>query len=273
MLGAPVGIVKRYAIYSGLSLAAAMLLVVAGCDKLAQAKKNADQGAVTAQAKAEADRKAALEAAAPVAPPPADQEISVNLNFLGKEDGGKLGFDFKAAWGDYKTTGDSLSIPASGGGRTSMDLGIAKVTIEPKLTSKTKGKYTVDLKDPSGKLIGRYDINDSGKQVNLTSTSTPGYSQKLMYFDPERRLTGFKVMRGTETKGKRPEELFGVIFVGKGWTTSETFKGVDMSKGYVFPEVDVVVLPPAWVQNNDMSRTCHTLKLGTVVDGGPRCYS
>jgi hypothetical protein len=256
-----------------------LALAAAGCDRLERVQKDvkaaADKRAEEDKAKLLANSTIKFDPATQLsAPPPADQEISVNLNFAGKQESGKLGFDFKALWGEYKTIEDTLTMPASGSAASSMDLGDLKVTIEPKVTGKTKGKYNITVKDQQGGLVGKYEILESGKPVTLTSGQTPGYTQQLMYFDPERRLTGFKVMKGKQAVGQaQPKDAYGIIFVGKGWSTSENFKGVDTSKGYVFPEIDIVVLPTAWIENKDMARTCDTLKLGTDMGAQTRCYS
>jgi hypothetical protein len=124
----------------------------------------------------------------------------------------------------------------------------------------------MELTDTSGSLIGRFNIVDTGSQVSISKRPSK-YDAQLMYFNPERRLTGYTIYKA----GTRKPEM-GLIFVGKGWSYVEGKKHLDLSKGYAFPEVDMVVLPKAWMENNDMGETCNTLKSGTATGGGT-CYS
>jgi hypothetical protein len=202
-------------------------------------------------------------------PPPADQEISVNLTFAGLNNTtkGNLDFDFKALWGSYKVTSKELSMPArAGSSEAKLDLGVAKLRVVPKIISSTHGRYDVEFTDKSGALIGRFNIAKSGKQVEITGQPSK-YRAELAYFDDERRLTGYSIMKA----GSREEQL-GIIFVGKGWSFVENAKKPDLSKGYIFPEMDIVVLPKAWLDANEMKDTCKTLKRGEIVAGGV-CYS
>lgn len=200
---------------------------------------------------------------------PPDQEISVNLVFAGvdRQSASKnLDFTVKALWGEYKDTAKEISMPASAGkGEASLNLDVARMRVVPKVVSATRGKYEVELTDPAGSLIGRFDIKDSGKQVEIVKPPNK-YRTDLVYFHPERRLTGYAVYKA----GTREAEM-GLIFVGKGWAEVEKTKKLDLSKGYIFPEVDLVVLPKAWMQDNEMKETCNTLKRGNV--SGGVCYS
>jgi len=203
-------------------------------------------------------------------PPPPDQEISVNLIYAGYKPAAKsknLDFDFKALWGDYKYT-DKPAVMQASIGKTdaSLDLGIAHLHVVPRIVSNVRGHYQLTLTDRTGALIGSFEIADSGQQVDIQQSPTK-YDTQLIYFHPERRLTGYAVYKAGTMK---PE--MGVIFVGKGWSFVENSKKPDMSKGYLFPEVDMVVLPKEWMENHDMSATCNTLKRGNEVAGGV-CYS
>jgi hypothetical protein len=211
-----------------------------------------------------------VDARAPSTPPPPDQEISVNLTYAGYDkaaSGKNLNFDFKALWGTYKVTNKQISMAARAGkGEANLDLGDAHLRIIPKIVSSTRGNYDVVITDNSGALVGRFNIAETGKQVDITQSPSK-YDSELMYFHPERRLTGYSFYKaGT----RKPE--FGVIFVGKGWSYVENAKKPDLSKGYLFPEVDMVVLPKAWLDDHEMKDTCNTLKRGEVVAGGV-CYS
>jgi hypothetical protein len=213
---------------------------------------------------------------APVAsdgPPPPDQEISVNLTFAGMSSPSiknkNLGFKFKALWGTYKVTSQDISMPArTGKGEARLDLGEAHLRVIPKIVSSTRGRYDIELTDNSGALIGRFNIAESGKQVDITQQPSK-YDASLVYFHPERRLTGYSI---TKPGSRKP--VLGVIFVGKGWSYVENAKKPDMSKGYLFPEVDMVVLPKGWMEEHDyeMKDTCNTLKRGEIVYGAT-CYT
>jgi hypothetical protein len=240
-----------------------------------KAQEIAAKGGNASEADIEELTKLAMgQAAAPAAAKagkdiPPDQEISVNLVFAGLDKQSKaknLDFNFKALWGEYRTESKPLSMPASAGkSEARLNLDVAKMRVVPKVVSATHGKYEVELTDPAGSLIGRFDIKDSGKQVEMLKSPTK-YRTDLVYFHPERRLTGFAVYKA----GTREAEM-GLIFVGKGWAEVEKTKKLDLSKGYIFPEVDLVVLPKAWMQDNEMKETCNTLKRGNV--SGGVCYS
>jgi hypothetical protein len=203
--------------------------------------------------------------------PPADQEISVNLIFAGATPAAKgknLDFDFQAHWGTYKSDSRPVTMPSSqGSSEVKLDLGVAKAKIVPKIVSATRGNYDLTLTDKSGNLLGGFKIADSGQQVQI-SRQPSKYNARLLYFHDENRLTGYEIVN--KSTGK-PE--LGVIFVGKGWSYVEKSKKPDMSKGYIFPEVDMVVLPKAWLEDNEMKDTCNTLKRGDVMSGGGICYS
>jgi hypothetical protein len=243
------------------TFSACALLALAGCDLL---KQGAGAPAVNQQLTT------AKPAETQAVPPPEDQEISVNLIYAGLSPGAEkkaLDFDFKVLWGEYKNTSKQVSVPASAKvGKADLDLGVAKLHVVPKIVSATKGKYEVEVKDPSGGLIGRFDIAESGKMVELKQKPSK-YDARMIYFDNEKRLTGYTIYKA----GTRKQEM-GLIFVGKGWEWVESHKKPDLSKGYIFPEVDLVVLPKAWMESNDMDRSCDTLKAGTVTGGG-MCYS
>ncbi len=204
---------------------------------------------------------------------PPDQEISVNLVYAGLTPaarGKNLDFDFKAFWGTYKSSVKTVSMPASAKrGEAQLDLGVAKLKVVPKIVSDMRGHYNVTLTDQSGSLIGGFNIADSGKQVSLSAQPTK-YDARLVYYHAENRLTGWEISR----KGSATPEL-GLIFVGNGWSYVENAKRPDMSKGYLFPEVDMVVLPKAWMEDNEMKDSCNTLKRGTENVGGVGgvCYS
>jgi hypothetical protein len=248
---------------------------VAAADEKLKAIKDAGREPTDAEMRALVDQ---IVAGKPVAatgkqplntPPPADQEISVNLTFAGLNNTtkGNLDFDFKALWGEYKVTSRELSMPArTGSSEAKLDLGVARLRVVPKIVSQTHGRYDVEFTDKSGALIGRFNIAKSGQQVNVTGEPTK-YRADLAYYDAERRLTGYTIMKA----GTREEQL-GIIFVGKGWSFVENAKKPDLSKGYIFPEMDIVVLPKAWLDGNEMKDTCKTLKRGEVILGGV-CYS
>lgn len=205
-------------------------------------------------------------------PPPADQEISVNLTYAGLTRAGSnqnLGFKFKALWGTYKISSQEISMPARAGkSEAKLDLGDAHLRVIPKIVSSVRGHYDIELTDKSGALLGRFNIAESGKQVEISQNPSK-YNADLVYFHPERRLTGYAI---TKPGSRKP--VLGVIFVGKGWSYVENAKKPDMSKGYLFPEVDIVVLPQGWMEEHDyeMKDTCNTLKRGEIVSGGV-CYS
>jgi len=203
--------------------------------------------------------------------PPPDQEISVNLTYAGyspaSKGGRNLDFDFKALWGTYKITKEQISMPARlGQSEARLDLGEARLRVIPKIVSDVRGRYDIELTDRSGALLGRFNIAESGKQVDITQRPSK-YEANLVYYHPERRLTAYAIGK----PGSLHPQL-GVIFVGKGWSYVENAKKPDLSKGYLFPEVDMVVLPKAWLDNNVFAETCNTLKAGTQTAGGI-CYS
>jgi hypothetical protein len=204
-------------------------------------------------------------------PPPDDQEISVNLIYAGMAPGAagnSLDFDFKALWGNYKEIAKEANMPVHVGHTEShLDLGTAHVKVVPKIVSGVRGKYELEITDRSGSLIGRFEIADTGKQVEITSRPSK-YDATLLYFEPEKRLTGYTFYK----PGTREAQL-GVIFVGKGYSYVENSKRPDTSKGYIFPEVDMIVLPKAWCDGHDMKDTCNTVKRGEESASGGVCYS
>jgi hypothetical protein len=208
--------------------------------------------------------------AKPEAPPPADQEISVNLLFRGADESGgnnrQLQFDFYALWGEYKKIAEPVSMTVGTPEPAKLDLGTAKLQIVPKVRGGDKGMYDVTLQDLGGSTIGRWTILESGKQVTMAKRGK-GYDINLVSFDPEKRVTGYLV--GTTRPGYgKVDPAYGVIFVGKGWSFVEEHTEQDTTKGMSFPEVDIVVLPKAWFDGRNYREALKDLKSGQAVGGG-----
>ena len=222
----------------------AMLLVIfaAGCNPMG-AKQGAKSGTqATASAGGSADSEA---------PPPEDQEISVNLLFRGADNtengkpSGNLNFDFVALWGEYKRIDKSLAMPPSSSQNVALDLAGAKLYVKPRVNKAPYGMYDVQMLDGSGKVAGKWSITESGKQV-ATSGSAQGYDCNLFLFEPEKRITAYLISKPRPGYAKG-EPKWGVVFVGKGWSWVENATPPDLSKGYLFPEVDLIVLPAAYL--------------------------
>ena len=73
-----------------------------------------------------------------------------------------------------------------------LDLGEARLRVIPKIVSDVRGRYDIELTDRSGALLGRFNIAESGKQVDITQRPSK-YEANLVYYHPERRLTAYAI--------------------------------------------------------------------------------
>jgi hypothetical protein len=240
-------------------------------------KKSTPAKPLSAKAKVKTAAKPAPKQQAPPVPSvmpsaPADQEISINLICAGVAPGSnKVDFDFRALWGEWKNTRQTMELASFQSGTSKLDLEFAKLHVSPKFVSGTKGKYTVKVQSKNGGTMGQFDITDSGKPVKLVAASTPGYTQRLVFFDQERRLSAYRIQK---TGGGRVSDAMGVLFVGQGWNSVELGKAKVQGGGPEFPKIDMVILPKEWMDTKDITQTMRTLKRGEVVNGGAGvCYS
>lgn len=202
--------------------------------------------------------------------PPPDQEVSVNLIYSGEtDDAGKVGFDFRVLWGEYKNSREELTMASRSPGSAQFDLGFVETKVLPVFPGGQEGHYKVRMLDKSGSLMGEFDITGTGKQVKPSGAATPGYSQRMVFYDRTRYLTCYRLQ---EQKGSSLGKQIGVIFIGQGWEAVDASKSKVVEGKYDFPKVDMVVLPHEWMEYNDINLAQRGLKRGRESVAGV-CYS
>jgi hypothetical protein len=201
---------------------------------------------------------------APKTPPPDDQPISFNVAYNGEEDGETSNFDFRAVWGDWKHEQQLLDMSSKEPQPAKFET-VCGTTVFTPVFSGSKGQYRVKLSDPAGKLMGEFDVVDTAKQVKLAGKSTPGYKQSFISFDEERRVTVYQIQ---EKQGPKLGRKTGVLFIGTGWKQVDSAKKRELVGKYDFPKLDVMVLPPDWMADNDIENAIDSLKRGTATAAG-----
>ena len=200
----------------------------------------------------------------------------VKLQYTGYSDtpkGRELGFKLEGFWYDEspEARGATLSnsgdfrMPAKGKGEGVLDFGYAKIKVRPSISG-SSGRYEIELDDDLGKKLATYKVLNTGGQVPCISTATGYRSDQVCYYT-EKRITGFQLR-----KSNQRSPLYGIAFVGKGWSFVEESKKTDTSRGYVFPNVALILVGPEWLSSNTVLWMCDEIKNGGGGSGGDRFY-
>jgi hypothetical protein len=218
----------------------------------------AEQAKQEAQARQEAFNKEARATWVPLTEP-----IHVDLVYTGADKtGGSAHFKFNTRWGQihsqWKTGEQELTAGPKAGATAKVDLDWCTVEIKPVFGPGRKGQYSLKLRDKAGALLGAFDIIETGKQVKPQNSATPGYVQRLVFFEPEKRVTTYRILKS----GSKKEDACALVFLGKGFSTAEVSKGIDREAIYLFPEVKFIVLHPEWLERNDLNTVMNLVKRG-----------
>jgi hypothetical protein len=191
---------------------------------------------------------------------PDDEPITIDIAYT--EAAGQGSFAVHAAWGEWKTEDKQIAVQGGKAQKARIGLGWGTVELAPVFGSAAKGQYDVRITGPDGGLMCRFKIVETGKQVVLQDSPTPGYGQRLVFYEPERRVTTYRIVRLAD--GRRADAC-GVAFLGKGWSAVEESRGPESRAAHVFPDVQVMILPQAWMEGNEIGDVMKSLKRGKYV--------
>jgi hypothetical protein len=192
---------------------------------------------------------------------PLDEPAQVDLVYGGVDSSG-ASFTLRSSWGQWHQAEETYTASRSKAGGGQVDLQWGRIEVTPQFGAGRRGAYDVKLFTNGRGLVGRFSIVDSGKQAKLAQVSTPGLLQELVFYDPERRVTTYRVVTAGRNQRK---EVCGIVFIGKGWSAVEETKTTNAEATFLFPETQILVLPEAWMDGNDIGDVMQTFKRGTSV--------